>query len=47
MKKWRKRPRAAVAAPPSKLALPRRPAATDWKMRVGGRSAFIAQKRQA
>ena len=47
MKKWRPSPSAAVAAPPSKLALPRRPAATDWKIRSGGTPALTAQKTQA
>jgi hypothetical protein len=36
-----------VAAPPSKLAGPRRPAATDWKIRGGGTPAFHHQKAQA
>ena len=37
----------AVGQPPAKLALPRSPAATDWKMRWAVRPAFTAQKSQA
>src|SRR5688572_8897911 len=34
MSRWRKSPRAALAAPPAKAGLPRSPAATDWRMTV-------------
>ena len=47
IEKWSARPSAAVGTPPSKLAGPSRPAATDWKTRIGATPALMPQKTQA